>query len=154
MTKLAYPLVCDITVHTDDGDLPAILIMEATCSENPDINTRLMVSFTGGTLLPAKELRNDSSKLDLWSRTFEGAYKKADEERSYFGWLFQFFIKILLGLTYPTDESLAKHSFHFDMKRSPVGYFDVLYLDDDLRITKGNRGTIVVAERVRTGLRQ
>jgi hypothetical protein len=152
--KLSYPLVVDLTIHTPDGDLPAILINEGHCYENPDVNKRLMVSFTGGTLMPAEEVRNDPSKLKLWERTFEGAYKKADKERSYFGWAFQFFIKILLGLTYPTDASLFKHSFHFEMKRSPVGYLDILYLDEDLRITKGNRGTIVVAERSKTTLSQ
>jgi hypothetical protein len=31
---------------------------------------------------------------------------------------------------------------------------DVLYLDEDLRITKGNRGTIVVAERTVTTMPQ
>jgi hypothetical protein len=106
-----------------------------------------MVAFTGGTLMPADEMKNDLSKLKLWAKTFEGAYEKADTERSYVGRIFQFIIKLLLGLTIPTDDSLLKHSFHFDMKRSPVGYLDVLYLDDDLRITRGNRGTIVVVER-------
>lgn len=144
-TKLSYPLVVDLTIHTPGGDLPAILINEAHCYENSDVNNRLMVSFTGGTLMPAEEVRNDPSKLELWCSTFEGAYKKADEERSYFGWVFQFIIKILLGLTYPTD---SKHVFRFGMKRSPVGFLDILYLDEDLRITKGNRGTIVVAERM------
>lgn len=147
-TKFSYPLVLDITIHTPDGDLPAIVINEAHCYENQDVNNRLMVSFTGGTLLPAEEVRNDPSKLELWSKTFEGAYQKANEERSYFGWIFQFFLKLVLGLTYPTDDCLTKNSFHFEIKRAPVGYLDVLYLDEDLRITKGNRGTIVVVERV------
>lgn len=145
--KFSYPLAVDITIHTEYGDLPAILINEAECYEHTDINNRLMVSFTGGTLLPSPELRNDEAKLALWSKTFEGAYEQADKERSYMGWVLQFLLKIVMGLSYPSDESLAKHSFHFDMKRSPIGYLDVLYLDEDIRITKGNRGTIVVAER-------
>jgi PAP_fibrillin len=146
-SKFSYPLVLDITIHAEDGDLPAILINEAQCYEHTDICNRLMVSFTGGTLLPTEEVHKDSAKLAIWSKTFEGAYQKADEERSYLGWIFKLFLKILMGLTYPTDESLAKHCFHFDMNRSPVGYLDVLYLDEELRITKGNRGTIVVVER-------
>lgn len=28
-----------------------------------------------------------------------------------------------------------------------VGYLDVLFIDDELRITRGNRGSIVVVER-------
>jgi hypothetical protein len=143
----SYPLVLDITIHTPDGDLPATLVNEAYCYENPDVNNRIMVSFSGGTLMPAEEIKHDISKLKLWAQTFEGAYKKADTERSYFGWFFQSMIRILLGLTVPSDDSLLKHTFHFGMKRSPVGYLDVLYLDEDLRITRGNRGTIVVVER-------
>ena len=38
-------------------------------------------------------------------------------------------------------------SVSFEMKRCPHGYIDVLYLDEDLRITRGNRGTIVIVER-------
>jgi hypothetical protein len=147
----SYPLVLDITIHTDDGDLPATLINEAQCYEHTDIINRLMVSFTGGTLLPTKEVLNDPTMLARWSKTFEGAYEKANQERSYWGWISQFFLKLLMGLTYPTDESLAKHSFHFDMKRSPVGHLDVLYLDEEIRITKGNRGTVVVVERSMSG---
>jgi len=145
--KFTYSLLVDVIIHAPDGDLPAILINEAYCYDSPDVNNRLMVSFTGGTLLPAEGVRKNPAKLDIWSRTFQGAYKKADEERSYFGWAFKYFIKLLLGLTYPNDDSFSEHSFHFEMKRSPVGHLDVLYLDEDLRITKGNRGTIVVVER-------
>jgi hypothetical protein len=142
---LSYPLILDITIHAPGGDLDAILTNEAYCYENPEVNNRLMVSFSGGTLMPADHVKSDISKLKLWAETFDGAYQKADEKRSYIGRIFQYLIKRLLGLTLPTDD--LKHSFHFDMKRSPVGYLDVLYLDEDLRITKGNRGTLVVVER-------
>jgi hypothetical protein len=149
----SYHFVLDITIHTPDGDLPATMINEAHCYENPDVNNRLMVTFTGCTLMPANELANNTTKLKLWESTFEGAYKKADEERSYLGWIFQYFLKLLLGLTLPSDNNpgnskdILKNTFHFSMKRCPTGHFDLLYLDEDLRITKGNRGTIVVAER-------
>jgi PAP_fibrillin len=148
-----YHFVLDITIHSPDGhDLPATMINEAECYESPDFDNRLLVSFTGGTLLPAKELVSDPSLLKLWSKTFEGAYRRADSERSYLGWFVHYIVKLLLGLTFPSDddsnnEAVVKNSFHFGMQRSPVGYFDVLYLDGDLRITRGNRGTIVVVER-------
>jgi hypothetical protein len=143
----SYPLILDITIHSPLGELPAILQNEATCYEHAEQKGRIMVSFSGGTLMPAEEVARNPSKLMTWAQVFEGAYKKADEERSYIGQIFQYMIKLLLGLTLPTDDSLLKDSFHFDLKRSPVGFLDVLYLDDDLRITKGNRGTLVVVER-------
>ena len=145
--KFSYPLIADITIHTKDGDLSATLINEAECYEHNEINNRLMVTFTGGTLLPTQEVLQDTTRLTIWSDTFQGAYQKADEQRSYLGWIFQLFIKLVMGLTYPTDEALAKHCFHFDMKRCPLGHIDVLYQDEEIRITKGNRGTIVVVER-------
>ena len=33
------------------------------------------------------------------------------------------------------------------MKRVIHGYFDILFLDEDMRITKGNRGSIVIMTR-------
>lgn len=145
--SFSYNLVSDIVIHTDDGDLPARLVSEAYCYENKNVNNRMMVSFTGGTLIPSPEEDFETFNEDLWSKTFEGAYSRADKERSVFGWIFRYFLTFLLGLTLPTDEAYSKHSFHFDMKRSPVGHLDVIYLDKDMRITKGNRGTLVVVER-------
>ncbi|EAW34960.1 PAP/fibrillin family protein [Lyngbya sp. PCC 8106] len=34
------------------------------------------------------------------------------------------------------------------MKKSPKGSLEVLDLDEELRITRGNRGTITVCERI------
>jgi hypothetical protein len=145
----SYPLILDISIHSLLGeDLPATLENEATSYKHAKQKGRFMIAFSGGTLIPAKEVAMNPSKLKMWAQTFEGAYKKADEERSYIGRIFQYISKLLLGLTLPTDHSLLKNSsVHFDLMRSPVGYLDVLYLDEDLRITKGNRGTLVVVER-------
>ena len=52
------------------------------------------------------------------------------------------------------DMSLWKRIFNttdelsFRMDKSPAGYLDILYLDDTLRITRGNFGSVVVVERV------
>lgn len=142
-----YKLILDITIHTADGDLPATLVNDAYTYENPDVNNRLMVSFTGGTLMPATEVKSSPEKLDLWATTFKDAYKDAEEQRSYLGRVLMYILQLLMGLTLPTDDSALASTFHFDMKRSPVGYMDLLYLDEEFRITKGNRGTIVVVER-------
>jgi hypothetical protein len=151
-----YHLVLDITIHTPDGyhDLPATMINEAHCHQCPDVNNRLIVSFKGGTLLPTSDVVNDTSLLKIWCKTFENAYQKADQERSYVGWFLYYIMKFFLGLTLPSDynknKNVMENSFHFDMKRSPMGHFDVLYLDEEIRITRGNKGTIVVVERTTT----
>ncbi|MEQ8957811.1 MAG: PAP/fibrillin family protein [Coleofasciculus sp. C2-GNP5-27] len=33
------------------------------------------------------------------------------------------------------------------MKRSPKGKLELLYLDEELRITRGEKGTVLVCER-------
>ncbi len=35
----------------------------------------------------------------------------------------------------------------FEMKKSPKGILKLLYLDDELRITRGNRGTVLACQR-------
>lgn len=149
LDTFSYSFILDITIHAPEGDLPAMLVNEGYCYENMEVDNRLMVTFTGGSLMPSDTVKNDKSKKDLWRSTFGGAYKKAEEGRSYIGRFFQFVVKTLLGLTLPGDDFSGKLSFHFDMKRSPAGHFEVLYLDEDLRITRGNRGTLVVVERSR-----
>mmetsp|Transcript_28135 Transcript_28135/g.59212 ORF Transcript_28135/g.59212 Transcript_28135/m.59212 type:complete len:329 (+) Transcript_28135:96-1082(+) len=146
----SYHIIVELTIHTPDGDLDATLINRGFCRENEDKKNRLMVTFKGGTLIPGNiSTVSDGNMLALWEKTFANAYEKADEKRSYFGWIYQYFLKLIIGLTLPTDaKNHYDNAFHFDMKRPPKGFFDVLYLDDDMRITKGNRGTISVLERV------
>jgi len=36
----------------------------------------------------------------------------------------------------------------FKMQRSPKGKLELLYLDEELRITRGERGTVLVCERL------
>ena len=37
----------------------------------------------------------------------------------------------------------------YKMTKSPHGTLDVLFLDDELRITRGSKGSVVIAERAR-----
>lgn len=149
----SYHFKVDLTIHTPDGNLEATLINKGFCRENENRNNRMSVTFTGGILIPGYQTSNDNGKLALWERTFANAYERAREERTILGWIYHCCLVFFLGLTLPTDSkhlgsSRNKNSFHFDIKRPPKGFFDVLYLDDDMRITKGNRGTISVLERV------
>ena len=152
-TLFSYHFMIDLTIHTPDGNLEATLINKGFCLENENRNNRMSVTFTGGTLIPGYETSNTNRLLDLWERTFANAYERAREERTLIGWIYHYCLVFFLGLTLPTDSkkmvsSQHENSFHFDIKRPPKGYFDVLYLDEDMRITKGNRGTITVLERV------
>ena len=151
-----YYISMDITIHTPDGDLPATLITRAFCQENKGKDNRMSVTFTGGSLIPGNErIPFNTDMLDLWKKTFENAYEKARNERSFLGSVLDSSIGLFMGLTRPTDsaetaKSRDEHSFTFDMSRSPKGFLDVVYFDDSMRITKGNRGTITVVERLST----
>jgi len=149
----SYHFIIDLVIHTPDGDLDATLINEGFSRESEDRNNRMLVTFTGGTLIPGCESTSyDNRMITLWEKTFANAYGKANKERSFIGWAYHYCLISFLGLTLPRDSihlgsSRYENAFHFDMKRSPKGFFDVLYLDNDMRITKGNRGTITVLER-------
>lgn len=46
------------------------------------------------------------------------------------------------------EEVAADGTMTYEMPRAPEGYLDILFLDEDLRVTRGNRGSIVIAERL------
>ena len=146
-----YPIQIDLTIHTPKGDLPATMCHAALCYVLPEHPNRLGVTFRGGSLTPTYAVRSDPTLMALWEEVFDHAYAKADDERSFMSSVMQYVFKKVFQLSTPTDEDAkrdATHSVSFDMKRSPRGYLDILYLDEDIRITRGNRGTIIVVERV------
>lgn len=53
----------------------------------------------------------------------------------------------MMGLEKPTGLA-ADGSMSYEMKKPPGNaYLDILYLDDELRITRGSAGSIVIAQR-------
>jgi len=50
------------------------------------------------------------------------------------------------GLEPPTDS--ADYTQTFKITKPYLGHLDILYIDDDFRVTKGNKNTIVVVERL------
>mmetsp|Transcript_98454 Transcript_98454/g.278836 ORF Transcript_98454/g.278836 Transcript_98454/m.278836 type:complete len:88 (+) Transcript_98454:495-758(+) len=55
-------------------------------------------------------------------------------------------LNLLMGLEAPTA---ADHegTITWEMKRPPRGFTDILYLDDKLKVTRGNKGTVVAVVR-------
>lgn len=151
-----YPIQIDLTIHTPKGDLAATMCHKALAYVIPEHPDRLGVSFRGGSLAPTYAVRSDPDLMALWNQVFDHAYSKAEDERSLMSAVLQYVFKKVFQLSTPTDEDLEdneKHAVSFAMKRSPRGYLDVLYLDEDIRITRGNRGTIIVVERVTSAQR-
>ena len=97
---------------------------------------RMSVKFDGGCLKPA-----DGKVSDAWRATFSDLPSNADltlPER------FQLWVaKRLFGLS----RGAADGTQEYKMPKAPEGYLDILFLDEELRVTRGNRGSIVIAER-------
>ena len=145
-----YPICLDLTIHAPKGDLQAIMYHGGVCYKAPKDPQRLLVTFKGSTLMPAYSVRSDPSLLKIWKETFHNAYKNADEERGFWSKALQIALKWWFQMELPNDQVGEDHSVNFQMKRSPRGHLDLLYLSERLRITKGNRGTLVVVERMET----
>lgn len=108
-----------------------------------DNSKRLEVEFTGGVLQPAKGTSSDD--LAKWIEVFQDGLKKSK-------WSLQTILfkkgllRLLMGLKAP-DKVIEDGTMRYEMSRAPHGYLDILYLDDTLRITRGNRGSVIVVTR-------
>mmetsp|Transcript_30516 Transcript_30516/g.60968 ORF Transcript_30516/g.60968 Transcript_30516/m.60968 type:complete len:310 (+) Transcript_30516:226-1155(+) len=131
--------------------LPAKLVTNGVCE--PKDATKLGIKFTGGSLIPDFDLSKEenSTLVAMWKEVFENAISKEDSQQSYFGmvktYLVHTLMKWMMGLDPPVDREDFTQTYV--ITRPYVGFADIMYIDDDLRITKGNRGTIVVVERLK-----
>ena len=140
-----------LDIQTPDGKLlPANVINYGVCT--PKTPTRLGAKFSKGTLKPNFDISSpDNVELaDLWKETFDCAIEKEANEKSYLAqlgtWAMHGMMKMMMGLEPPVDT--ADYTQTYNITRPFIGYLDILYLDDDFRVTRGNKGTVVVAERV------
>ena len=138
--KSSYNFMNKIIIHTESGDLPAELFMEGYCT--PKTDNKLNVAFVSGELRKSPEVDNDEKILQLWNKTFNGIYKKSDQERSVKERLIRWLMMNILSITYPSDESMK-----YEMKRVVHAHVEILFLDDEMRITKGSRGSVVIVTR-------
>jgi len=136
-TKWAY----DVSVALKDSKTGKILSTIKTygiASPNEKDENRLDVVFTRGELIPSEE----NTDIDLWKKTFgkqgtNSGLRKRDR--------FALFIaKVFMGLKMPAEMNKKEPKVEYEMTRAPHGYLDILYIDQNLRITRGNQGSIVV----------
>jgi len=105
---------------------------------------RLEVWFTGGVLKPSPQM--DPTLLPEWQKVFTNSLSQQKSKATIFSKVGDWLMGALMGLRKP-DSVSDDGSMTYEMTKAPHGHSDVLYLDDDLRITKGNKGSIVVATR-------
>lgn len=115
----------------------------------PDPNTpnRHSIWFTGGRIEP----NNDISDVVTWKNFFT-----LHPPKHTFGEKAKLLaVKLLMGATTPTEVDPEDGSMNYVFTR-PLGghgmaYIDVIYLDQSLRIVRGQRGTTFVFSRVPDG---
>ncbi len=104
----------------------------------------LQVKFTGAELLP-RNLENPE-EIKVWLDIF--ALKKQNRKVSLSKKIQLFIARLLLGLDLPSDIDKDTGKLSFTMSRSPQGGVEIIYLDSDLRITRGTKKkTILVCEK-------
>jgi len=134
---IEYEIQVPMSINIEDGPpMTAELLNFATCSAASD--ERLTVEFSGGVLQPTGECDREA-----WRKTFGPALAAKPGKRAR---LMDWLLGKMMGLVKPKEMSDGDE-MRYQMTKAPKGYLDVLYLDDELRITRGNRGSLVVCER-------
>jgi hypothetical protein len=139
-SQLTHDIVVQfITVGQAGTSLRGLVRNLGVCAPSSD-NT-LQVQFTGGVLAPTAE-----TDRQQWRELFDrpaspGSFNLKE-------WLQGLFLKFMFGLVPP--QGMAENGqVEFQMQRSPKGTLSVVYLDDELRITRSRKEkTVLVCERV------
>ena len=111
---------------------------------DPDVPNRLSIWFSGGSL----EVQDESKDLEEWRRLFDAT---CAPNRCILESAKVLAAKVLLGAILP-EEMGKDGSMSFVLKR-PIGghgsvYCDIVYMDENLRITRGHHGSVYVCTRV------
>ncbi|OUL19602.1 PAP/fibrillin family protein [Nostoc sp. 106C] len=126
------------TIDESLSKLAGTIRTQGVCS--PLNETVLQVQFTGGTLAP-----QEPTNMAGWQAVFGN-----QQPPSGISWqkkLKSAVFRLLFGIVPPQGMNLETGEVSFSMKRSPKGRVEILYLDEELRITRSERGTVLVCER-------
>lgn len=133
----------DIIVEftTIDENIPQLqgIVRNLGVCEPKDDRT-LQVQFTGGELAP-----KNSNDLEAWTAVFGDRSKHS--KTSLKEKLMNGVLKMMFGIVPPEEIDRTTGRVSFQMRRSPKGNLEILYLDEELRITRGEKGTVLVCER-------
>ena len=127
------------TADENTPTLQGIVHNQGVCQPSDD-NT-LQVQFTGGELAPKEQ-----NEMEAWKAIFGEQSKPS--RRSLKERLMSVVLKMMFGIVPPQGMDGRTGQVSFKMRKSPKGKLELLYLDEELRITRGERGTVLVCERL------
>ncbi len=136
-----YNFLHHLIVHAEKRDLPATLLVEGKCNVDPKKNDRVsvLVFTAGGQLQRGEEVDQNLQMRKILDETFHEVYATAEKERGYISTFGMWLMKLAFKLTLPMDTDGSNDDYcarRYEMKRAPKGYIDILYIDEDLRITR------------------
>ncbi|CAN0543851.1 unnamed protein product, partial [Ectocarpus sp. 12 AP-2014] len=130
-------------VARDGSGLRGRVEISGTCWEDPSIPERVLVRFSKGSIEP-----DEGQDLDAWRKVIGNPRRNPSEgiETP----LFSYFRRpqVVFGFQGPADDLGPRGELSYEMKRSPQGYLDIIYLDEEMRVTRGQQGALVVVDRV------
>ena len=133
-------------VARDGSGLRGVTAIKGVVAEDPSDSKRLVIKFSTGTIEP-----EDGQDLDSWNKVI--GVKDATDKESIgpLSWVkgkaTGLMLKLVLGFRGPADELGSRGELSYEMRRSPSATLDVIYIDDEMRVTRGNKGAVVVATR-------
>ncbi|MGK7953610.1 MAG: PAP/fibrillin family protein [Xenococcaceae cyanobacterium] len=140
--ELTHDIVVEFrTIDENIPELKGIVKNLAVCS--PASKDTVQVKFTGGELMPRET--KEPLKMKEWLQVFD-----RNSQPSQLSWqekIKSIFIKWMFGMSKASDIDTQTGKRVFTMNKSPKGILKILYLDEELRITRGNRGTVLVCQR-------
>ncbi len=106
----------------------------------PISDSVLQVKFKSGALEPQVP-----NQINDWKAVF--GKQRQSSNTSWKEKLSSTIFQVMFGLVPPKGMNPETGEISFTMHRSPKGSLKILYLDEELRITRGERGTVLVCER-------
>lgn len=128
-------------IDKDFPELKGIVKNLAVCS--PVDEDTVQVKFTGAELTPLAD--RDPEQIAQWLEIFGNK-----EQVAQIPWLDRlklWFVQTMFGIGKVSAINPKTGKQFFEIDKSPKGKLKLLYLDEELRITKGNRETVLVCQR-------
>ncbi|CAM9888583.1 unnamed protein product, partial [Laminaria digitata] len=133
-------------VARDGSGLRGITAIKGVVAEDPSDPNRLVIKFSEGTIEP-----EDGQDLDAWSKVIGVEDPTDKDSKGPLSWVKRkatgLMLKVVLGFRGPADDLGSRGDLSYEMKRSPSATLDVIFIDEEMRVTRGREGALVVATR-------